>query len=200
MTPQRLSIKIYFSDGGAIDPPRIVPLFHAWIRDRTLEGVLVDVADYKHVHEGPATVLIGHEADYAVDLSEGRPGLTITRKRPRPAGFGEDVRGSLRRLLLAARALRRKPDPHPSVDFRTDDLRIEALDRLRFSNTPENAASLGREAEAALREVYAGAGLRISSGESDARQPLTLRVSAPGAPDLDRLLERLGGAGAADSS
>jgi len=191
VTPHRLSIKLYFADGVAIDPPRFVPLFHEWIRTGAVEGLLIDVADYKHVHHGPATVLVGHEVDFAIDLSEGRPGLTMTRKRKARGDFRDDLRAGLRRLLNAALALSRKSDPHPPVRFRTDELRVQAIDRLSFANGAESAAALGAATQAALRDVYRGADLKIDAGDPDPRAPLTLRVTAAGAPDLDVLLAHL---------
>ena len=192
MTPHRLSIKLYFADGVAIDPPRFVPLFHEWIRTSAVEGLLIDVADYKHVHHGPATVLVGHEVDFAIDLSEGRPGLTLTRKRAARGDLRDDLRGGLRRLLIAALALSRKSDPHPPVRFRTDELRVQAIDRLNFANGAEKAAALGAATQSALRDVYQSADLKIEAGGPDPRAPLTLQVTAGGAPDLDTLLARLG--------
>jgi hypothetical protein len=191
VTPHRLSIKLYFADGVAVDPPRFVPLFHEWIRTGAVEGLLIDVADYKHVHHGPATVLVGHEVDYAIDLSEGRPGLTITRKRKVPGNLRDDLRTCLRRLLLAAAALSRKSDPHPPVRFRTNELRVQAIDRLNFDGGAESVAALGSAAHSALKSVYQDAELKIDAGNPDPRAPLTLWVTAAGEPELDALLARL---------
>jgi hypothetical protein len=153
--------------------------------------MLVDVADYRHVHDGPAVVLIGHEIDYVIDLSEGRPGLTCTRKREAPADPAEDLRLGLRRLLIAARALESKADPHPPVRFRTDELRLQVVDRLGFENSAGAAESLARDLKPALARVFEGAPLKVEDGGGDRRAPLTLRVSAPGAPGVDLLLARL---------
>ena len=46
-----------------------------------MKKLLLDVADYKHVQEGPGIVLIGHEADYSLDLGGGRAGLVYDRNR-----------------------------------------------------------------------------------------------------------------------
>ncbi len=191
--PHRLTLKLYFADGVAVDPPRFLPLFHEWIRTGAVEGMLIDVADYKHAREGPATVLIGHEQDYAIDLSGGRPGLMITRKRPAPAALGDDVRQSLRRLLVAARALEAKADPHPPVRLRTDEIRLQVIDRLRYPGTGSQSGVVQGEVERALADVYPGAGLTVEPASDDPRQPITLRARARGAPPLATLLSRLGG-------
>jgi hypothetical protein len=192
MTPQRLSLKVYLADGAAVDPAHLVPMFHGWIRQPPVDGVLVDVADYKHVGRGPAVVLVGHEADYAVDLSEERPGLVYVRKRPLPADLATDLRLGMRRLLQAACAFEERPQPHPPVRFSAEEWRLQAIDRLRFPNTPEAAADLKRWVEPALATLFAGVRLEIADAEGDRRAPLTLRVRARGAPDLRGLLQRLG--------
>lgn len=191
MIPHRLSIKIYFANGVAIEPARLVPMFHGWIRQPPVDGVLVDVADYKHVGRGPAVILIGHEADYAVDLAEERPGLLYVRKRPLPGDLTSDLRLGIGRLLRAAHAFEERPEPHPPVRFDVQEWRLQAIDRLRCPNTPEAAEAFRRGAEPALSALFAGASLEIADAGGDRRAPLTLRVRARGAPRLPVLLERL---------
>ncbi len=190
-SPHRISVKLYFADGVTIEPARIVPLFHEWIRSKSVEGLLIDVADYRHAREGPATVLIGHDVDYAVDFSEGRPGLLVTRKRPTEKGLSEDIEQGLRRALLAARALQRKADPHPPVRFRTDELRVQVIDRLRFPNNAPSVEAVRAALEPVLVKLFEGSELTIESAATDSRAPVTLRVRACAAADLDSLIERL---------
>jgi hypothetical protein len=192
LTPQRLALKVYAADGAAVDPARLIPMFHGWIRQPPVDGVLVDVADYKHVGRGPAVILIGHEADYAVDLTEGRPGLLYVRKRPAPEDLAADIRLGMRRLLQTACAFEERPQPHPPVRFRTDEWRLQAIDRLRFPNTREAATDLKRAAEPAFAALFAGGRFEIARAEGDRRDPLTLRLRAPGAPEARALLQRLG--------
>jgi len=176
-----------------IDPARVVPLFHAWIRDRAVEGTLIDVADYAHVRGGPAVVLIGHEIDYAVDRSEERAGLLYTRKRPAEGDLEHDLRKGLRRLLIAALAFERKPAPHPPVSFRTDELRVQAIDRLGYPRDAEKEAVLRGAVLAVAAEAFGRIDLDASGASSDPREPLSVRVRTPAAPDIEALLDRLGG-------
>ena len=46
------------------------------------DELLLDVADYRHVHEGPGVVLIGHQANYSVDNTDNRLGVRYNRKAP----------------------------------------------------------------------------------------------------------------------
>src|SRR5262245_65938136 len=93
---ERIGVKLYAVDPDAVEPARFIGVFHDWIRRGAVPGLLIDVADYAHVHRGPGVLLIGHEADYALDLGEGRPGFLAQRKR--------DGRGDLRDRLAGALA------------------------------------------------------------------------------------------------
>jgi hypothetical protein len=76
---QHVNIKI-FADKADIDLVDAIPIFHQWIQDRVAPELLIDVADYKHVPDGPGIMLIGHEADYSLDETGGRLGLLYNRK------------------------------------------------------------------------------------------------------------------------
>src|ERR1700730_17812936 len=110
MDAQRLQLKIFVEPGsaGAIDREAFIPVFHRWIKERLLPELLVDVANYAHVPEGPGVVLIGHGADYFMDQGEGRLGLLHNRKRAGlpPAGRLIDL---ARRTLHAAVLLEQDP-------------------------------------------------------------------------------------------
>ena len=80
-------------DHQQVSPEELIPVFHRWIRDGLLEDLLVDVADYSHVPNGPGVLLIGHDAHYGLDQSGGRLGLLYSRRRethPSLAGLGSD--------------------------------------------------------------------------------------------------------------
>ena len=66
----RIGAKLYAENPGVIVADDFVPLFHGWIQGRGLDGTPIDVADYKHVPDGPGIMLIGHEADRSLDFGE----------------------------------------------------------------------------------------------------------------------------------
>jgi hypothetical protein len=91
---QRIVVKVYLED-KAVAPHDFIPVFHRWIQTRALDEVLIDVADYSHVHDGPGVLLICHEANYAIDVIDGRPGLVYARKREVTGSWKERVRQKL---------------------------------------------------------------------------------------------------------
>ena len=77
---KKINVKFYLTDDAVLTPEDAFRIFNGWIPETTDE-VLIDVADYTHVPQGPKTVLVGHEANYTLDDTDGRPGLRYGRKR-----------------------------------------------------------------------------------------------------------------------
>jgi rhodanese-related sulfurtransferase len=195
-TPQRLSVGFFASPdpGPTLELEPFIGLFHRFVQERQLEGLLIDVADYAHVPDGPGILLVGHEVDYAIGRPGGRTGLLTTRKRIRDldATLVEVLRDALRKALIALRAV--QASGTGGLRFRTDAVEIQLLDRLVAPNDAAAFEALRGDVEAALREVYGETKLEIArEGDEDARLPLTFRVTVQEAADVDVLLERLGG-------
>jgi hypothetical protein len=83
MDPQKLELKSYLTPESArlLDAETPIPVLHQWIKQRARPELMIDVASYQPVPQGPGVVLIGHGADYVFDEGEGRPGLLHNRKR-----------------------------------------------------------------------------------------------------------------------
>src|SRR5436189_20066 len=127
MDLHRLSVKYFLADPAALDLERIVPVFHRWIQEHVVEGFLIDVADYRHV-EGAGVILVGHEADRALDLSDGRPGFLYRRKREMKGSLSERIRLAFRGALLGCQALENEKPLEGRLRFRTDEAEVLFLD------------------------------------------------------------------------
>src|SRR4029077_431582 len=102
MNPQRLAIKLFATRPIAREElPPFIGVFHRFIQEAVVPGLLVDVADYAHVPDGPGVILIGHDVDYGIDLAGGRTGLLTTRKRAGDAALVPLFRDTLSRALAA---------------------------------------------------------------------------------------------------
>ena len=57
MELQHLNVKLLVKEPeeAALEP--LIPVFHSWIEEQVFEELLLDVADYRHVHAGPGVVL-----------------------------------------------------------------------------------------------------------------------------------------------
>jgi hypothetical protein len=185
----RIDVKLFADDPGADDLERFIPLFHDWIRRGAVPGLLIDVADYKHVHHGPGIMLIGHEADYALDLGEGRPGLLYQRKRGAEGDLRDRLREAIGTAVLAAREVEADPDAG-GIRFRTGELVVRVLDRLAAPNDDATLEALRPDLEAVLAEAYPGAAPGVERIE-EAGGPFAVRVTAAESPSLDELARRL---------
>jgi rhodanese-related sulfurtransferase len=195
MTPQRIAAKFFASPdpGGSVDLQPFIPLFHRFIQQGSVEGLLVDVADYAHVPEGPGIILIGHDVDYGIDLSGGRAGLLTTRKRYGDAPTPEILRDTLRKALIAIRAI--EADGSTGLRFATEQLDIRFLDRLAVPNTEEAFAAVAQEITPILRELFCDANLEVSRVQAESEHAsLAAMVRTREAADADALLQRLGAA------
>jgi len=171
MKAQRIRLKLYARPGTLSEPDRAVPVFHEWIRRADADEILVDVASYAHVHEGPAVLLVGHETDYAIDVGEGRAGLVVTRKRARSETsepleqlFSRSIAAALRIEGTAALADWR---------FRTDEILLVVLDRLEAPNDDATFARWEQEIRATARRWLGEVEL---AREGDGREPFSVRI------------------------
>ncbi len=188
MDLHRISAKFFLAEPASLDLELVVPVFHHWIQEHRVEGLLVDVADYRHVSEGPGVLLIGHDADYSLDQGGGRSGLAYARKR----GFGSDLPASLRQVFRGALEGCRLLEAEPALRlrFRTDEAKVTFLDRLGAPNRPETFEKLKGDIEAVAEKLYPGGSVTPWTG--DPREPFAVRVGGTGAPDAAGMIARLG--------
>jgi hypothetical protein len=150
MTSQKLCVKLFLKDPAQLHGVKLVPVFQSWIQMHAVEDHLaIDVADYEHVPDGPGTVLVTHEANFALDSTGGRPGLLYQRKQPLPGAFGQRLAPIFRAALQAAARLQE----NPGLAFRTDEIAFRIADRLLAPNTPETFAAVTPELENFLRKL-----------------------------------------------
>jgi hypothetical protein len=179
IAPQRLTVKFFFE---TLDPnalSRFIPVFHRWIGDAVMPGeILIDVADYKHVYQGPAVVLVGFYADYIIDLAHGQAGLRYVRKRQTGTSFADALRLSLHQAVSVGDLLAKDPDLQGFVDLRTNDAIFTIPDRLRYPNEEATFAAVRLAAFPVVKEFF-GDDVEIDYLANDPREPLTLRVHGP---------------------
>jgi len=151
MIPNKLQIKVFASDLDPTLVPKVIPIFHRWITERVLGEVLVDVADYRHVFQGPGIALIGHESNYYLDEQGGRLGFVCFRKR----GFvedGEPLLDALRRTLVACELLERELAA-PGKLFNPGRLEVSIADRTA-TRPPFHLTEFAAHASNKLSAVY----------------------------------------------
>jgi hypothetical protein len=184
MQPFKIQIKLFAERDVHVDP--YVSVFHRWIRESVLPELLIDVADYAHVPDGPAVVLIGHESDYALDRGAAKLGLLYVNKRG-----AVDFPAALRRTLRAAELLHAETSLSERVSFRTDELSLRVADRLNAPNNDDTYERFLPELRAGLESLYGASSFELSRVGSE-RELFGVRVRVSNPPSFAELVKRAG--------
>jgi hypothetical protein len=177
--PDRLSVKVLARAANA-EPREVVAVFHRWIQQQKLDERLIDVTDYSHVHHGPGVVLIAHAANYALDGSDGVPGLLYARKRDGAGTAGERLVDAFRRALAACKQLEGEPQLAGKLAFDGGRVRFRINDRLLAPPGDESFAVWRPELDALCARLYGDAQFALAPS-SDTRVPFTVGIEAKGA-------------------
>lgn len=186
---QRIGVKIASAD-GAFPAAQLVPAFHRWIQTAALPGhLLIDVADYDHVPDGPGVLLVGHEGNVGMDLVGGHLGLLYYRKQPLAGDLPARLRACVATALRACRLLEQDATLGGRVRFNAGALEIFANDRLRAPNEPATYEAFQPALEGIARALYGDAAVTVAR-PSDRRARFGVTVTAP-ATTVDQVLARL---------
>src|SRR5205085_10706312 len=128
---------------------------HSWIQQQSIpDHLLIDVADYSHVHDGPGLVLVAREANVYFDRFDGRAGLSYSRKAPLKMSFADRLK-FIFRFALEACALLESSIPASRLRLQTERALFQINDRLLAPNTPQTYALIAPELERFLNNLYA---------------------------------------------
>ena len=187
---QHINVKLAFEDAGQIDLGRLIPVFHSWIQDQVCDELLLDVADYRHVPDGPGIILIGHEANYSVDNLEGRLGLRYNRKAV-IAGTNQDrLQQAFGSAVRAAQRLEEDAPEGAKLALNGQQIEMWINDRLLAPNREEARSALGSELRIFLDKLFAGDSYTLSL-DPDPRRLLTAKIVSDRKFTVSELLETL---------
>jgi hypothetical protein len=175
---QHVRVKIFASE-AAVDLGDAIPVFHRWIQDRVCPEMLIDVADYRHVPNGPGVMLIAHEANYSLDNTKGRLGLLYSRKQA-----GGEAQENLRQAFDAAVAacgrLEQEPAFAGKLKFDAGDCEFSINDRMLAPNQEATYLALKPEFDRFLAEMWGAESYSIERrGEARELFQVRARKSVP---------------------
>lgn len=148
---QKFSVKIPVKTGADVPLETFVPILHRWIQTQSLsDHLLVDVADYRHVVEGPGVLLVSHESNMHIDETDGERGLLYVRKMPLPGSFAKRIGTVIGYALGVANKLEHEPELAGKLAFHYDRLTLRLNDRLRAPNTADTFAATREDLTAAI--------------------------------------------------
>lgn len=173
MSINRMTIKLFAKNAAEFQITDIIPVFHQWIREDAVPGLLIDVADYKHVPEGPGILLIGHEVDYALDEGHGRLGLFVRRKQIEGGSLVDNLQQTMAWAVQAGQRLIKDTN----LRLHSDEVEITFVDRLHLPNTAETFAAIEAEVTAVLQTTFGTDSVELTNGAVDWRRPLTIHAA-----------------------
>ncbi len=184
MNIQHINVKFFIENPESVNLADYSAVFNTWIQRHALEELLIDVADYLHVHNGPGLILIGHEADYSLDIRAGRLGLLYNRKGQLEGTTQEKLAQAVRAALTAAQLLEKEN----GLKFNGQEVQVIINDRLLTPNKVETFAALEPELKTFFDKLYSGTEYSITNN-ADPRERFTVNVKAANPFEVETLLK-----------
>lgn len=174
---QHVNIKLFAQQPYPKNIAAVIPVFHRWIQQKSIPGLLIDVADYAHVPQGPGVLLIAHEYDISLDEAGGRLGVLFNRKEAWDGSGLEALRSAYAFAVDAAKRLEAEPEFAGSLRFRTDAVQVTLNDRLLYPNTDATLESLRGDLDAFFAEILGSAAFTLERNQDPrARFGVTARL------------------------
>ena len=190
MDLHKFCVKFFVETPEAVALGSVIPVYHRWIQKQAVEGMLVDVADYGHLPQGPGVLLVAHEADYGMDSMEGPLGLLYNRKTESAGRLSDRIAAAFKAALGACVKLENEPEFQGKVRFKAASPIFIANDRLHAPNTDESFQALRSDLSAALAKVFPSA-VDLRRTSVDPRSRLTIQITSSQPADVASLLARL---------
>jgi len=186
MNLQHINIKFYLENPETVSLAEYGAVFNSWIQGQRLEELLIDVADYLHVHHGPGIMLIGHEADYSLDQRAGRLGLLYNRKEQLDGTNLQKLVQAAHAALTAAQIL----EQENGLKFIGSEVQMIVNDRLLVPNTADSFEALEPDLQSFFTALYDGAGYELGH-LANPRERFTVNVKTGTSFDVETLLKNI---------
>jgi hypothetical protein len=190
MELHRIGIKVPMQEGLALPALEFIQVFHQWIQAHALPGILIDVADYSHVHHGPGILLVAHAGNYSVDEIGGWRGLSYYSKHALPGDLTARLTAVCHLALQVCDLLERDARFAGKLRFNAGELELFANDRLKAPNTAATETAILPALKALLGKLYPGRECKIAR-EPDARERFALKIASGAPATAAELLNRL---------
>lgn len=191
MNLQKINVKFFVEKGADIPLASFVPVFHRWIQEDKLEGMLVDVAEYTHVFQGPGVLLIAHEANYSLDEENGKRGFLYNQKRTPEKSVEDHLKTAFQRALKACSLLEKEPGFTGKIKFSPTHLQVFVNDRMEAPYSPESLGKLEETLNPFLNGLYEE-GKYLMLHEKNPQKRAGFEIKVDKAVDLETLLRKLG--------
>lgn len=186
---RKVNVKVFAKPGPVPDLRPFIPVFHRWIQGHKLGGILVDVAEYTHVANGPGVILVAHEGQWVLDAEDGKLGMVYSQRRPPEGSALQHLRRALKECFAACALLEQEPEAKGVISLDAGHLHICINDRLAAPNSPATYAALEPLVREALTPLSSD--LKLTP-EATAGKRAGFDVAAPGSTSIASVLAELG--------
>ena len=191
LNAQQFFIKFPAKVARDYDAKELIPVFQRWIQSDALDGVLIDVTNYTHVEDGPGVMLIGHEANWSLDFTDGEPGLLYTRKREALGDVETRLKDAFRLALEACKLLQKDETIENPIEVDTREFIFGINNRLVAPNEDETMEDAREGLTQFFNWLFEGHRVEFERDQRK-RSRFSVRVRVPGSASVDTLLNRLG--------
>ena len=185
---QHINVKLFLKDPENLALDAVIPIFHSWIQDQVFDELLLDVADYRHVKHGPGLMLIGHEADYSLDNTDGVLGVRYNRKAPLPGNNLDRLIQATRSALLACQRLESDTGLNGRFHFNGQDVQLIINDRLLAPNNEQTRHLVAPDFHLLANKLFGHAELTYNA---DPRRLLSANIRSSQPASTRQLLNDL---------
>jgi hypothetical protein len=169
MELQHVNVKLLVNKLQDRDLEPLIQVFHSWIQGPGFGEIsgelLLDVADYRQVHEGPGVILIGHEGNYSVDNTGNRPGVRYNRKAAVDGSNQDRLRQAARAALLACQRLEQEPRLEGKLGFNGREIELFFNDRLLVPNHEGTREKVQADLTTFFQKLFHGGEYSLSYGQ-----------------------------------
>lgn len=192
MELHRIGVKWFAEERAPLNMLDLIPVFHRWIQEHTIDNLLIDVAEYTHMHHGPGVLIIAHEGNYGYDETHGERGLVYYSKLPLPeTDLAARMAAVARKGLEACVCFLRETNLAAQVNFPCNRLEVFANDRLQAPNTDAGWADFAPAVTALAARLFPDQSYKIERRSVDPHERLAAIIRAEPAPGPEALLARL---------
>lgn len=190
MELQHINVKLLFNESADANLEPLISILHDWISNQDLEEILIDVADYRHVPDGPGIILIGHQAN--ISLTEDNRCITLcyNRKIATKGTNEERFRQAVRGALIVCEKLELDERLTGKMNFECQEIEILINDRIFVSNKKKFYQILDPKFKRLFDIIFEKNEYSISHFE-DPRKVYSIKIKTPSPLNKKKILQAL---------
>ena len=180
---------MFFAKPELAKPDDFFKALNNWIPNSP--EVFVDVADYKHVSDGPITLLYGHYCDFVLDDTDHKRGFAYAYKRVMNGSDEEKIATTLKAFLNGCVRLEKEADYNKEAGLLTNKIEFIINDRALAPNTAETFDALAPVLNKVLAKVYGKDGYSLTHLAENPKKRFGILIEAKTSAPVAELAQKI---------